>query len=189
MTPLLRLCGVTLERGGRVLAKDLDFVLAGGERLQLAGANGSGKSSLIRLCAGLLEPAAGIVERCKLAVADERAALDPELPLRRALMFWGRLSGTKERLGQALDDFGLSAVAHVPVRLLSTGQLKRGSLARVAASGAPLWLLDEPLNGLDADGAGRLATAIDRHVGSGGAVVAASHVPLGGTWRQLELGR
>jgi heme exporter protein A len=75
------------------------------------------------------------------------------------------------------------------VRLLSSGQLKRATLARVAASGAPLWLLDEPLNGLDADGAGRLPRVIDAHLAAGGAVVAASHQLLAGKWRMLELGQ
>ncbi len=189
MSALLRLQDVTLARGGRVLADDLSLVLNGGERLQVTGPNGSGKTSLIRLAAGLLRPAVGTVERSALALADEKPALDPELPLRRALLFWARLSSSVGRLDAALDAFGLSTLAVVPVRLLSTGQLKRAALVRVAASGAPLWLLDEPLNGLDADGAERLKAAIDRHVGAGGAVVAASHAPLVGEWRQIELGQ
>jgi heme exporter protein A len=76
----------------------------------------------------------------------------------------------------------------VPVRLLSSGQAKRAALARVAGSGAPLWLLDEPLNALDLDGAGRLAAVVKEHLAGGGAVVAASHQPLPGDWRKLELG-
>jgi heme exporter protein A len=74
------------------------------------------------------------------------------------------------------------------VRLLSSGQLKRATLARVAASGAPLWLLDEPLNALDVDGAKKLGLLVERHLESGGAVLAASHQRLGGEWRRLELG-
>ncbi len=189
MSALLRLHGVTLARGGRVLADKLGLQVHPGERLQLTGPNGSGKSSLIRLCAGLLRPAAGSVEHSALALADERAALDPELPLRRALLFWANLSATFERLDAALETFGLHPLADVPVRLLSTGQLKRAALARAAASDARLWLLDEPLNGLDAEGARQLSSAIERHIGGGGAVVAASHSLLGGNWRQLELGR
>ena len=77
----------------------------------------------------------------------------------------------------------------MPVRLLSSGQAKRATLARVAASGAPLWLLDEPLNGLDAEGADRLAAVLDEHRAAGGAVLAASHQPLPGEWRRLELGQ
>jgi heme exporter protein A len=79
-------------------------------------------------------------------------------------------------------------LTQVPVRLLSAGQAKRAGLARVAASGAPLWLLDEPLNGLDSDGVERLDALVARHRKSGGAVLAASHGPLGGSWSKLELG-
>jgi heme exporter protein A len=89
----------------------------------------------------------------------------------------------------AMHAMAINRLAEVPVRLLSTGQAKRARLARVMFSGAPLWLLDEPLNGLDADGAARLAEAIAGHRGAGGAVVAASHQPMGSDWRQLELGR
>ena len=84
---------------------------------------------------------------------------------------------------------GLADLENVPVRLLSTGQARRARLARVIASGARLWLLDEPLNGLDADGAERLTLATATHRAAGGAVVAASHQPLGDGWRRLELGR
>jgi len=80
-------------------------------------------------------------------------------------------------------------LAEVPVRLLSSGQVKRGTLARVAASGAALWLLDEPLNALDTDGRKRLGALVERHLEGGGAVLAASHQQLGGEWRTLELGR
>jgi heme exporter protein A len=105
------------------------------------------------------------------------------------LLFWARLSGTADRLDPAMALLGLASLADVPVRLLSSGQAKRATLARVAASGAPLWLLDEPLNGLDAEGADRLAGLIDRHRAGGGAILAASHQPLPGEWRKLELGQ
>jgi heme exporter protein A len=181
MTPLLRFDEVALYRGGRRLLEGLSLELRSGERLQVTGPNGSGKSSLIRLAAGLLRAARGHVERSALALADDGIALDRELSLERALRFW---SGDVDA---ALDDLGLVHLAKVPVRLLSSGQLKRATLARVAASGAPLWLLDEPLNALDSEAASRLATMIDKHVCAGGAVVAASHQPLAGDWRTLEL--
>ena len=181
MTALLRFEGVALRRGGRLLFEGLDLALSPGETLQVAGPNGSGKSSLIRLAAGLLRQERGIVERSPLALADDAAALDRELPLMRALRFW---SGFVEEPMKAL---GIADLAAIPVRLLSSGQLKRATLARVAASGAPLWLLDEPLNALDADGAERLAQLIGRHCAIGGAVLAASHQPLPGEWRRIEL--
>ena len=182
MKPLLRFERVALRRGGRLLFENLDLTLGPGDALQVAGPNGSGKSSLIRLAAGLLREERGRVERSPLALADDNVALDRELPLRRALRFWG---GSPE---PAIDALGIAFLADVPVRLLSSGQLKRATLARVAASGAPLWLLDEPLNALDGDGAARLAQSVGEHLATGGAVLAASHQPLPGDWRRLELG-
>lgn len=183
MTVLLNFDGVTLRRGGRVLFDRLDLALGAGEAVHVTGPNGSGKSSLIRLAAGLLRAERGRVERSPLALADDTLALDRELSLSHALRFWG---GTVDL---AFDTLGLAHLAHVPVRLLSSGQAKRATLARVAASGVPLWLLDEPLNALDADGAERLTSLVNQHRASGGAVVAASHQPLAGDWRQLELGQ
>jgi len=182
VTGLLRFRDVTLRRGGALLVEGLDLALGRGERLQVTGPNGSGKSSLIRLAAGLLEAEQGQVERAPLALADDHLAFDRERILRHALGFWG---GAVE---QAMVALKLDHLAEVPVRLLSSGQLKRATLARVAASQAPLWLLDEPLNALDTDGRKRLGALVERHLEAGGAVLAASHQPLGGEWRKLELG-
>ena len=181
MTPLLRFDGVTCRRGGRVLFEDLGFELRPGDALHLVGPNGCGKSSLLRLAAGLLRAEQGKIERGELALVDEGLALDRELPLRRALRFW---AGEVDEAMEALD---LVRLTHVPVRLLSTGQAKRATLARVVASGAPLWLLDEPLNGLDGDGVKRRDALVAAHLERGGAVLAASHGPLGGKWTHLEL--
>ncbi|HEX8263717.1 MAG TPA: ATP-binding cassette domain-containing protein, partial [Allosphingosinicella sp.] len=110
------------------------------------------------------------------ALADEGLALDPRLGLRRALAFWAGLDGADP--GPAMAAMGLAALAGVPVRLLSPGQRTRAALARVLASGARLWLLDEPANGLDCDGEARLEAAIAAHRAGGGGVLAASHQPL-----------
>jgi heme exporter protein A len=175
--PLLRMESVACMRGGRLLFEDLDLALEPGAALLVGGPNGAGKSSLIRLAAGLLRPAAGRVDRpAAAALADESLALDPRLALARALGFWARIDGRSAEAG--LEAFGLAGLADVPVRMLSTGQRKRAMLARVAASGAPLWLLDEPANGLDSEGLERLGAAIDKHRSDGGAVLAASHQPL-----------
>jgi heme exporter protein A len=184
VTALLRFEDVTLRRGGRLLFEGLALELGPGDALQVAGPNGRGKSSLIRLAAGLLRAERGRVERSPLALADEHLALDRELSLERALAFWT----PADRLRGAFDALGLAHLAEIPVRLLSSGQAKRASLARVAASGASLWLLDEPLNGLDGDGADRIAGLMTQHRAQGGAVLAASHLPLSGEWRSLELG-
>jgi heme exporter protein A len=186
---LLRFDRVSLVRGGRLLFEDLDLEIGAGEALQVAGPNGSGKSSLIRLAAGLLRAAGGRVTTVPLALSDEKLALDTELPLRRALLFWASGGRRAEAVEAALTALGIDHLAGVPVRLLSTGQAKRASIARVLASDAPLWLLDEPLNGLDRDAADRLDRAIASHRRSGGAVLAASHLPLPGDWRRLELAR
>ena len=181
MSPLLRFHDVALRRGGRLLFEGLNLELGPGDALQVTGPNGSGKSSLIRLAAGLLRQEWGSLERSSLALADDFLALDRELPLKRALSFWSH------PVDAAMETLGIAHLSDVPVRLLSSGQEKRATLARVAASSAPLWLLDEPLNALDADGAQRLAKLIGAHLGSGGAVLAASYQPLPGEWRRLEL--
>ena len=181
MTSLLRFENVTLVRGGRILFESLNLELVSGDALQIVGPNGCGKSSLIRLAAGLLDAQRGRIDRAPLALADESIALDRDLTLKRALEFW---ASSPEH---AMEAMGIAALAQVPVRLLSSGQLKRSTLSRVAASGAPLWLLDEPLNALDSSGIALLGDLIDRHRAGGGAVLAASHLPLPGTWRMLEV--
>jgi heme exporter protein A len=169
---LLALEAVACRRGGRLLFEGLSLALAPGGVALVTGPNGAGKSSLIRLAAGLLRPAAGKVERAEAALADEHLALDERQRLGAALAFW---------VGDAapgIAAMGLAPLADVPVRILSTGQRKRAALARVVASGAPLWLLDEPANGLDGDGLERLEAAMARHRAAGGAILAASHQPL-----------
>lgn len=182
MTHLLHFENVRLRRGRKLLFEGLDLALGAGEALHVSGPNGSGKSSLIRLAAGLLRAECGHVERAALALADEKLALDRELPLKRALSFWST------NVDGPMNSLGIAHLAEVPVRLLSSGQAKRAALARVAASGAPLWLLDEPLNALDTDGAERLSSLIERHLSSGGAALIASHQPVAGDWRPLVLG-
>jgi heme exporter protein A len=175
---LLAFRDVACARGGRLLFEGLDLTLAAGGAAVVSGPNGAGKSSLIRVAAGLLPAAAGTVERGgAAALADEGLALDPRLTLGRALAFWARLDGADS--GAGMTAMGLTGLARVPVRMLSTGQRKRATLARVVASGAPLWLLDEPANGLDAEGLERLAAALRAHRADGGAILAASHLPLG----------
>jgi heme exporter protein A len=188
MTPL-RFDRVACWRGGRLLFEEVSFALEPGGALLVTGPNGCGKSSLLRIAAGLLPPAAGRVEASSASLADDSLALDRELPLRRALRFWAKLDDGEARLDGALRSFGLAHLEEVPVRMLSTGQARRARLARVAAAGVPLWLLDEPLNGLDAAGAELLGQAIRTHREGGGAVLAASHLDLpGGPWQRLALG-
>jgi heme exporter protein A len=167
----LALEGVACVRGGRLLFEGLNLALGPGEAALVTGPNGAGKSSLIRVAAGLLR-ASGKVERGDAALADEHLALDERQRLGDALAFWTKRSGA------GIAAMGLAPLAEVPVRMLSAGQRRRAALARVVASGAPLWLLDEPANGLDADGLARLDAAIAAHRAAGGAILAASHQPL-----------
>ena len=175
---LLALEGAACVRGGRLLFEGLDLRLEPGEAALVTGPNGAGKSSLLRICAGLLRASAGTVSRTgAAALADERGALDERPTLGAALGFWAKLDGGRSEAG--MEAMGLAPLADVPVRMLSTGQRKRAVLARVVASGAPLWLLDEPANGLDTEGQERLSGALAAHRRGGGAVLAASHQPLG----------
>ena len=188
MIPHLRFDAVTCQRGGRVLFEDLSFELAPGEAMRVTGRNGAGKSSLLRVAAGLLAPRAGTVVSRERALADDRLALDADRLLGEALAFWARLDGRLEALAGAMDALGLSDLDDVPVGFLSTGQRRRAGIARLAASGASLWLLDEPADGLDTPSRGRLDRLVAEHRARGGAVLAASHQPLDGEWRTLRLG-
>jgi len=169
LTDRLVLESLACVRGGRLLFEGLDLTLGPGEAALAQGPNGVGKSSLLRVAAGLLRPAAGNVARAEAALADEQLALDERQQLGDALAFW------VDDAPAGLAAMGLEALARVPVRMLSTGQRKRAALARVVASKAPLWLLDEPANGLDADGLARLEAAMAAHRAAGGAILAASH--------------
>ena len=171
--------GVACRRGGRVLFDAVSFALGPGDALVVRGPNGVGKSSLIRIAAGLLAPTGGTVRADGVrAVLTEAAALDPELPLADALAFWARLDGRSAHVDAAIDAVGLAAIEDVPVRMLSTGQRRRAALARVIAAGAAIWLLDEPLNGLDAGSTAMVGRLIERHRDDGGIVLLASHVPV-----------
>ena len=181
MSELLRLDKVACIRGDRLLFEKLSLTLDRGNALWLRGPNGAGKSSLIRLAAGLLRPAAGSVERReRCALIDEAAALDPELPLRRALYFWARIDTVDgHTVDRAMEEMALGPLSEVPVAMLSTGQRKRAAMVRIIASGAPIWLLDEPANGMDDAAQARLVAAVAKHRANGGAVLLASHFALG----------
>lgn len=183
MTPVFAFRDVACVRGGRMLFEHVSFAVAPGGAVLVSGPNGVGKSSLIRIAAGLLRPADGAVTvPPHRALMAEAAALDPARPLAAALHFWATLDPTAasatERVAKALEAVGLAAIAAVPVRLLSTGQRCRAALARVVASGAPLWLLDEPGNGLDVASVGLLEALIATHRAAGGAVAVATHLPI-----------
>ena len=181
MTASLTFSNLACVRGGRVLFKGLNATLGPGEALLLTGPNGVGKSSLLRLIAGLLPAYAGTMSYDgRLALSDESPALDPRLPLAKALGYWAGMDGTgPTAVSAALEALDMTRLAEVPVRLLSTGQRRRANIARVLASGADIWLLDEPGNGLDTASLALLERAIAAHRTQGGIAVIASHQPLG----------
>jgi heme exporter protein A len=176
-------------RGERVVFAGLSFSLIPGEAVLLTGANGAGKSSLLRLLAGLLAPLEGaLLWAGEDALADRAAharrlryighgdALKPALSAAENLGFYARLWGGET--GPALAALGLEELADLPARVLSSGQKRRLALARLALAPAPLWLLDEPTVGLDAASVERLGRLLAGHRAAGGMVLAATHLPL-----------
>jgi len=172
--------GLACVRGGRLIFEGVDLRVATGGALLVNGANGAGKSSLLRPLARPLAPAAGRVRNpFRTAYLGHDNALKPDRSLGQEIGFWARLDGGCDRVDAALDRFDLAALVDVPVRVLSSGQKRRAALARTWASGARLWLLDEPNVGLDAANVDRLAAACADHRADGGLIVAATHVPIG----------
>lgn len=177
----LEVTDLACVRGGRTVFAGVAFALAPGGALQVEGPNGAGKSSLLRILAGLLEPAAGTVANgFATAWLGADATLKPGTRLRGELLHWARLDRRPAAaVDTALKVFDLTALAELPVDVLSSGQRRRAALARVHASGAALWLLDEPGVGLDTASLTRLAGAIAAHRARGGAVVVATHGDIG----------
>jgi heme exporter protein A len=176
------------ERVGRRLFEALSFQLAAGEALLLTGPNGSGKTSLLRLIAGFLPPAAGVIE---LEGERERSlgelchyvghlnAIKTALTVRENLAFWADyLAGDRRHLAEAISGMGLAPLAEIPAGLLSAGQKRRLALARLRVAHRPLWLLDEPSVSLDSDGADLLRDLVEHHLAQGGLAVIATHTAL-----------
>lgn len=176
-------------RGDRAIFAGLSFNLEAGGALLLLGANGAGKSSLLRLLAGLIPAAEGellwdgadalgdrVAHAGRLRYLSHQDALKPSLTARENLEFYARLWGGD--VVAALESVGLADLAELPARVLSSGQKRRLALARLALAPAPLWLLDEPTVGLDAASVIRLGRLLATHRAAGGAVIAATHLPL-----------
>ncbi len=179
--PPLIVSDLACDRGGRRLFADLAFSVPPGGALHIEGPNGSGKSSLLRILAGLLRAAAGSIDGGGArGYLGHDAALKGRMTLAAELAHWARLDdAAPAAVAAAMAAMNLSALADVRCQHLSSGQRRRAGLARVMASGAPLWLLDEPTAGLDAASMQLLATAMADHRDQGGMVVAAVHGDIG----------
>jgi heme exporter protein A len=186
----MRLIGEQLacRRGDRMIFAGLGFELGEGELLVLRGSNGSGKTSLLRMIAGLIEPAAGrlalqggppeltIAQQCHFVAHQD--ALKPALTALENLDFWGDFLG-QGNVDAALAAFDLAALAGLQAGYFSAGQKRRLALSRLALSHRPLWLLDEPTVGLDRASRDRLSALMRAHLVQGGLMIVATHVEIG----------
>ncbi len=181
--------GLTCVRGGREVFAGLGFSVAGGEALLVTGRNGAGKSSLLRMVAGLVRIAAGQIGVSGVdseKTVPEQAhylghldALKPSLTVAENLGFWARYLGGAGPPQTALATVGLAALADLPAAYLSAGQRRRLSIARLLAVKRPIWLLDEPTSALDREAQDTLAGLMRQHLSGGGLIVAAAHGPIG----------
>jgi heme exporter protein A len=175
-----------------VVFEDLSVAAEAGAFIELRGANGSGKTSLLRAIAGFLKPRAGRVmfeniEEPALALhyVGHQNGLKPTASVRAHLAYWaGLLGGAAAGEGVSMT-LGLAGLADLPARVLSQGQARRLALARLLLAPRPIWLLDEPASGLDAQGRTMLAGVVEAHCAQGGLVFAAVHEPLGPTPTQI----
>jgi heme exporter protein A len=191
--------GVRCVRGGREVFSGLDFEAASGEALAVIGANGSGKTSLLRMIAGLLTISGGSIGlqggEGELTLAEQahylghRDALKPALSVAENLSFWRDfLGGETFDAGASLAAVGLDHAVHLPAAFLSAGQRRRLSIARLLTVRRPIWLLDEPTNALDTAGQSLFAALMGDHLARGGLIIAATHAPLGIAARELRIG-
>ncbi|MEP9366005.1 heme ABC exporter ATP-binding protein CcmA [Xanthobacter sp. VNH20] len=186
---VLKAEGLSCQRGVRLLFDKLDFELRAGHALVVVGRNGAGKSSLLRIVAGLLAATSGRVTL--IEGAAERScteemhylghddALKAALSVADNLSFWRTMLGaTGLPVAEALEEVGLGGLGRLPVAVLSAGQKRRLAIARLLVSRRRIWILDEPTTALDVTAQARFAELGRAHLDSGGAILAATHAPL-----------
>ena len=197
----MRLLGreVSCLRGGREIFSGLNFEANSGEAIAVVGPNGSGKTSLLRLIAGVLAPSGGSITlqggEKELTLPEQshylghRDALKPSLSVAENLNFWRDfLGGAISDPAESLAVVELDHAARLPAAFLSAGQRRRLSIARLLTVQRPVWLLDEPTNGLDTAGQKLFANLMGDHLARGGLIIAATHTPLGVPARNLRIG-
>lgn len=192
--------GLKCVRSGRTIFAGLDVAVAAGQALAVTGVNGAGKSSLLRMIAGLLPLGGGTLaleggSDAELTLAEQthylghRDALKPALSVRENLDFWRDfLGGETSDAAGSLERVGLGHAADLPAAFLSAGQRRRLSIARLIAVRRPLWLLDEPTSALDTAGQAMIAGVMAEHLDRGGIILAATHGPLGIAAQELRIG-
>jgi heme exporter protein A len=191
--------GVGCIRGGREVFSGLDFAAAAGEALAVTGPNGAGKTSLLRQIAGLVAIASGSIDldggHSELTLPEQahylghRDALKPALSVMENLAFWRDfLGGEATDAEKSLAAVGLDHTAQLPAVVLSAGQRRRLSIARLLTVRRPIWLLDEPTSALDAAGQAMFSALMADHLARGGMIVAATHAPLGLPAQELRMG-
>lgn len=199
----MRLTAIELacRRGGRDVFSGVDFMVGSGEALTVTGRNGAGKSSLLRLVAGFIRPCGGRLHFeggvPELSLGEQahylghQDAVKPALSVAENLQFWAAFLGAgPNKVGEALEAFGLGGISALPAAYLSAGQRRRLSIARLIAVKRPIWLLDEPTSTLDAAAQVRLAGVMRSHLAEGGLILAATHASLGlAGAKELRLGQ
>jgi len=184
----LKITDLHLSRGDRLLIKDLNFKLSKGQSLKIEGANGVGKTTLIRAIAGFITPDKGKInftfdnkdlsKREQIHYIGHKNGIRTSLTVLENLEFWASFYNTQPSLMQIAQTYALKSLLHIPAGYLSAGQKRRLSLSRLSMSKRPLWLLDEPTVSLDQQSVKLVANAAQNHIEEGGILIAATHIPL-----------